>query len=177
MDWAGVLPKPVAVQASLDFPKLMREQQGMVFSLAYRFLRDRMRAEELAQDVFLRLYQHLDELESEAHAVFWLRRVTTQRCIDEARRRKRRPEVALDEMEPPAAPTHPGDPLLHEHLRRLVGSLPESARMIVLLRYQEDLGPAEIANVLGMQVNTVKSQLHRAIETLREKAAQLHLER
>ena len=69
------------------------------------------------------------------------------------------------------------DALLHEHLRRLVGSLPDATRMIVLLRYQEDLGPAEIAKVLGMQVNTVKSQLHRAIETLRAKAAQLHLER
>lgn len=175
------MPKPVAVQASLDFPKLMREQQGMVFSLAYRFLRDRMRAEELAQDVFLRLYQHLDELESEQHAVFWLRRVTAQRCIDESRRRKRRPEMPLDDSlldkVTPAAPADPGDPLLHEHLRRLVGSLPDSVRVIVLLRYQEDLGPAEIAKVLGMQVNTVKSQLHRAIETLREKATLLHLER
>lgn len=177
MDWAGVLPKPVAVQASLDFPKLMREQQGMVFSLAYRFLRDRMRAEELAQDVFLRLYQHLNELESEEHAVFWLRRVTAQRCIDESRRRKRRPEIPLDDVNPPAVSAHSDDVLLHERLGRLVGSLPDSIRMIVLLRYQEDLGPAEIARVLGMQVNTVKSQLHRAIETLREKAAQLHLER
>jgi RNA polymerase sigma-70 factor (ECF subfamily) len=177
MDWAGALPNSMAIRASLDFAGLMREHQGMVFSLAYHFLCDRMRAEDLAQDVFLQLYKHLHELESDEHAVFWLRKVTAQRCIDEARRRKRRQELPLDDVHPPAAQPNEGDAFLHEHLRRLLASLPEQARMIVVLRYQEDLGPAEIANVLGMQVNTVKSQLHRALEMLRTKAAQLQLER
>ena len=63
----------------------------MVFSIAWHLLRDRAVAEELAQDVFLSLHQHLAELESPEHVLFWLRRVTSNRALDEARRRQRRP--------------------------------------------------------------------------------------
>jgi RNA polymerase sigma-70 factor (ECF subfamily) len=80
-----------------DFAELVSEHQSMVYSLAYHFLRDRTAAEEIAQDVFLELHLHLGELQSPEHVVFWLRRVTANRCIDETRRRRRRPEVQLDE--------------------------------------------------------------------------------
>ena len=52
-------------------------------------------------------------------------------------------------------------------LRQVVAALPEKQRMMVVLRYQEDLGPAEIAELLEMPVNTVKSTLHRSLEELR----------
>jgi RNA polymerase sigma-70 factor (ECF subfamily) len=175
MEPAMALPNAAAVTAGTwDFSTLVRQHQSMVFSLAYYFLRERGTAEELAQDVFLQLYRHLEELQSEEHVVFWLRRVTANRCIDAARRRQRRPEVALDDAPDPVAPAFAGDPLLGERLRRLVASLPEKARMVVLLRYQEDLDPDEIASLLGMPVNTVKSQLHRALIMLRQKAEGLN---
>jgi RNA polymerase sigma-70 factor, ECF subfamily len=99
MDPAMALPNPVTTTAAaLDFAALVREHQAMVFSLAYHFLGERAAAEELAQDVFLRLFRHLGKLQSPEHVVFWLRRVTANRCIDEARRRQRRPEVELEEM-------------------------------------------------------------------------------
>jgi RNA polymerase sigma-70 factor (ECF subfamily) len=56
-----------------------------------------------------------------------------------------------------------------ERLRRLIASLPEKQRAIVILRYQEDMDPTEIASVLEMPVNTVKSKLHRALALLRGK--------
>ena len=59
--------------------------------------------------------------------------------------------------------------MLAETLRRLVETLPEKARMVVVLRYQEDLEPAEIAKVLEMPVNTVKSHLRRSLALLRDK--------
>lgn len=153
-----------------DFAELVVEHRAMVFSLAYHFLHDRAAAEEIAQDVFLELYQHLSELESPEHVVFWLRRVTANRCIDAARRRKRRLEVSLDAVPDPASPMAETELWLRERLRRLVASLPEKARMVVVLRYQEDLDPAEIAGLLQLPVNTVKSQLQRALLLLREKA-------
>jgi RNA polymerase sigma-70 factor (ECF subfamily) len=153
----------------------MRQHQAMVFSLACYFLRDRAAAEELAQDVFLQLYRCLDRLQSPEHVVFWLRRVTANRCIQEARRRQRRPEVPLEEVPCPPAPDE--DPLLREHLRRLVASLPPKTRMLVLLRYQEDLDPKDIAEVMQMPVNTVKSTLHRTLTILRQKAGALVLEK
>jgi len=140
----------------------------MVFSIAYHFLQDRSVAEELAQDVFLQLYRHLDGLESANHVTFWLRRVTAHRCIDHRRRRRFR-LLSLDSVAEPAAPSSPADPLLTRRLRGLISELPAHARIAVVLRYQEDLTPEEIARVLDRPVATVKSQLQRALKTLREK--------
>jgi RNA polymerase sigma-70 factor (ECF subfamily) len=153
---------------SLGFDVLVRRHQSMVFSIAYHFLQDRSAAEELAQDVFLQLYRHLDGLQSADHVTFWLRRVTAHRCIDH-RRRRRLPVVSLHHIAEPAAASSTGDLLLARRLRELVGRLPEHARIAVVLRYQEDLTPDEIARVLDRPVATVKSQLQRALKTLREK--------
>ncbi len=154
------------------FGDLVREHQAMVFSMAYHFLRDRALAEELAQEVFLHLHQNLAAIQSPAHLTFWLRKVTNHRCIDQARRQKVRPQISLEEVphEPVADFAH-RDPLLSEKLRRMVESLPEKARMVVILRYQEDLEPAEIAKTLDMPLNTVKSHLRRSLAALREKLA------
>ena len=152
------------------FAGIVREHQAMVFGLASNFLRDGALAEELAQEVFLELYQNLDSIQSADHLKYWLRRVASNRCIDHARRAKRRPVVGLDDVaEPVAAAVPESDPLLAGTLERYVGTLPEAARMVVVLRYQEDLAPSEIAKVLDMPVNTVKSHLQRSLAILREK--------
>jgi RNA polymerase sigma-70 factor (ECF subfamily) len=162
-----VAPWPAA--AVLDIDALVREHQSMVFSMAYHFLHDRAAAEEVAQDVFLALHRHRAEIESPAHAVFWLRKVTAQRSIDETRRKGRRPQVALEAVAEPASAPAPGDPLLGELLRRLIATLPETPRIVMVMRYQEDLDPAEIAEILEMPVSTVKSHLQRSLALLREK--------
>ena len=156
-------------ETGCDFAGLVREHQAMVFSIAWHFLHDRGLAEEVAQEVFLRLHQNVSSIQSEAHAVFWLRKVTAQRAIDESRRRKRRPQVALADVAEPAAAAPARDPMLRETLRRLVAALPETPRMVTVLRYQEDLDPAEISEVLGMPVATVKSHLQRSLALLRAK--------
>lgn len=148
----------------------------MVFSIALRILGDRSAAEETAQDVFLELHGKLDELESDAHILYWLRRATVHRAIDELRRRDRRPEVAMDSNDLPevaAGPVETTDPLLQERLDQLVASLPPVQRSVLVMRYQEDLSPDEIAEVLNMPVATVKSHLQRTLRLLREKAARV----
>ena len=152
-----------------EFASLVRQHQAMVFSVAWHFLRDRALAEELAQEVFLALYQHLGTLESPEHILFWLRKVTTHRALDVARGRQRRPMVSLEDAPEPVAVTAPGDPMLGAALRKLVAALPAKARMVVVLRYQEDLDPMEIAAILGIPIGTVKSQLQRALALLRGK--------
>jgi RNA polymerase sigma-70 factor (ECF subfamily) len=153
----------------LDFARIVDDNQSMVVSLAKRYLRDPDTAEEIAQDVFLQLYRQLGRIESEDHARFWLRRAICHRCIDESRKRKLRPLTGLDKIPEPPAETAEPDMLLNQRLRRLVGLLPETPRMIVLLRYQEDLDPSEISQVLEMPVSTVKSHLHRSLAVLRKK--------
>ena len=157
----------------IDFAEIVREHQAMVFSIAYHFLQDRSAAEELAQDVFLQLYKSLGDLESAEHVTHWLRRVAANRCIDVCRRRKLMPRIGLDQIPEPSSPARPGDPLLSRALRQLVASLPEKWRALVILRYQEDLDNEEIAAVMGMPVGTVKSQLSRALDFLREKASRV----
>jgi RNA polymerase sigma-70 factor (ECF subfamily) len=159
----------VAVRQGCDFDLLMREHRGMVFSIAYHFLHDRELADETAQDVFLVLHKNLAALDSPAHAVHWLRKVAVQRSIDAARRRYRRPQIALADVAEPATQPAGGDPLLGAMLRRLIASLPETPRMAMVLRYQEDLDPAEIAELMGIPVGTVKSHLQRSVVLLREK--------
>ncbi len=153
------------------FAMIVREHQGMVFSMAYHFLRDRWLAEELAQEVFLHLHKNLRAIQSPAHLVYWLRKVTSHRCIDQARRQKLRPRVSLTEYlerapEPAASGPAP-DPLLADVLGKLTARLPERSRMIVILRFQEDLEPAEIAEMMGIPLGTVKSNLHRSLALLR----------
>lgn len=153
----------------LAFAEIVREHQSMVFSLALHFLRDRALAEELAQEVFLNLHQNLSAIQSPAHLTYWLRKVTSHRCIDQTRRQKVRPQVSLEDVPEPMARHTEDDFMLSETLRRLVDTLPEKARMVVILRYQEDLEPAEIAKTLGMPLNTVKSHLRRSLAMLRDK--------
>src|SRR5690348_1431547 len=141
----------------------------MVFSIAYHFLHDRGAAEEIAQEVFLGLHRNLSAIESAAHAGFWLRKVAVQRSIDAARRRNRRPAVALEEVPEPSVDAPARDLLLGDMLRRLIATLPESQRMAMVLRYQEDLDPSEIAEMMDIPVATVKSHLQRALALLREK--------
>src|SRR5436190_18639769 len=155
-------------EIALDFETLVHRHQAMVFSIALHFLHDRPAAEELAQDVFLQLHRHLDAMQSADHVTFWLRRVTTHRCIDYSRRRRFN-FLRLDAVPEPAAATSTPDPLLSRRLRALVQKLPAPARMAVVLRYQEDLTPEEIARVLDRPVATVKSQLQRSLKTLKEK--------
>jgi RNA polymerase sigma-70 factor (ECF subfamily) len=158
-------------QTGCEFTELMREHRAMVFSVAYHFLHDRELAEETAQDVFLSLHRNLAGLQSAAHAGFWLRKVAVQRAIDASRKRKRRPQVALDDVAEPVARETVADPMLGETLRRLIATLAEAPRMAMILRYQEDLDPAEIADLMAIPVGTVKSHLQRSLALLREKLA------
>jgi RNA polymerase sigma-70 factor, ECF subfamily len=158
-----------AEDARPSFAEVLREHQGMVFSIALHYLRDRSVAEEVAQDVFLQLHRSFNELEPGIRMTFWLRKVTSNRCIDAIRKRKLRATVALDDAPEPRSAESQPDLLLNERLRALVGALPDKPRMVMVMRYQEELMPEEIARILGMPVRTVKSHLQRSLAMLREK--------
>jgi RNA polymerase sigma-70 factor (ECF subfamily) len=151
------------------FASVLRAQQSMVFSIAYHFLRDRPAAEEVAQDVFLQLHKRFADFESDAHISFWLRRVASNRCIDYVRKRKSQAAVALDDAPVPSVDGEPQDHFLNRRLQSLIASLPEKPRMVMILRYQEDMMPEEIASAMDMPVRTVKSHLQRSLAMLREK--------
>lgn len=152
-----------------SFSQIMLEHQAMVFSLAYHFLQNRAAAEDLTQEVFFGLYQNLHTIRSSAHLKRWLRQVTSRRCIDQGRRARLWRFLSLTDAPEPAAEIRMADPALTRRLQTLVATLPPKLRMTVLLRYQEDLEPSEIAAVLDVPLNTVKSNLRRSLELLHKK--------
>lgn len=156
-----------------EFRELVQLHQSRVFSIALRILGDRGTAEEVAQDVFLALYRDLDRFQSEEHLLAWLRRVAVHRATDACRRRTSRVDSAAEEFQeermPATGTTHAGGSV-SDGIEELIATLPPKQRAIVLLRYQEDMLPMDIAQTLGMPLATVKSNLQRALKQLRTQA-------
>lgn len=171
---------------SVEFRRLVETHQRMVFSLALRVTGEYGAAEEVAQDAFLELFRAAERLESEDHVRFWLRRVTVHRATDALRRRSRQPEAAAEEWmedhhggfgdgfdaaQPGQLSAGALNPGIEARLEELLRALPEAMRVAVVLRYQEDMLPEEIAALLAQPVATVKSHLQRGLHLLRRKAA------
>ena len=157
-----------------EFRRLIETHQRMVFSLALRIAGERPTAEEVSQDVFLELHRSGERLVSEDHIRFWLRRVTVHRATDALRRRALRPEAAAEEWiddrhSDPGWQRAASD--VGARLEDLLRALPEPLRVAIVLRYQEEMLPDEIALLLGQPVATVKSHLQRGLKLLRRKAA------
>lgn len=135
---------------------------GSVWRLALAQTGSKEDAEDVYQDVFLRLAQSATEFSSQEHLKAWLLRVAVNRCHDVARLRSRRPAVPLDSM--PFEPSDAG-PLSPDEVRALweaVGELPESMRVVIHLYYQEGYSGKEIAGLLGLEPSTVRTSLQRA---------------
>jgi RNA polymerase sigma-70 factor, ECF subfamily len=163
--------KPMAHDWQPDFEQLVDQHQSMVFSLALRMTGDRGLAEEIAQDVFVELDRNLGRMENAAHACFWLRRVAMSRSADALRRRRVRGIDLWVEMEDVhGVPQEDRASPLGARLERLLATLPEPQHAALVLRYQEDLTPEEIAATLEAPLATVKSHLQRGLKLLRAKA-------
>lgn len=150
---------------------IVREYQGMVYRIAHNFSNSPSIAEEIAQDVFLEFVRRRPEVASRSHLKAWLRRVATHRSIDTLRRKGARPEIPMEVL-PEVPVAHNGsDPLRDQQLRKLVRSLPEKQRVVIVLRFGEDLDVAEISRVLDIPSSTVRTQLSRALARMRERLA------
>ena len=152
---------------SSAFAALVRRYQRTVYSIALRMLNDRHRAEDLAQEVFLQLYRALNSIDSDTHLVFWLRKVAVNRAIDRMRQESRHDSEPLTDAVTVVDESVEDDLLLQRRMAELVAELSPAARAVVVLRYQEDLDPVDIAGTLDMSINTVKSHLKRSLMQLR----------
>jgi DNA-directed RNA polymerase specialized sigma24 family protein len=104
MDKAGVLPHRLSHEEETALPAFVDAvsmYQSLVFSIACHVLHNVPLAEEIAQDVFIRLYQDYSKITNSAHLVFWLRRTTTHRCLDLVRQSERHPQIPLDDVNLP----------------------------------------------------------------------------
>jgi RNA polymerase sigma-70 factor (ECF subfamily) len=165
----------------LAWEAFVRRFQGRVYGLSCSYLSDRDEARDLAQEVFVRLYETRGRWAEADHFLAWLCQVARNRAIDYQRRRRIRqpPSVVPEEEGLQAVDPSPGPAALLEHRsrRRLVQTalarLSSLSREIVMLRDVQELSVREVATLLGIPIGTVKSRASRARVELAEKVLAL----
>jgi RNA polymerase sigma-70 factor (ECF subfamily) len=161
------------------FEELVERHQRLVVGTVGRMLGTNSDAEDIAQQVFVRVWKNVKRYEPRAKFTTWLLKITRNLVFNELRRRSRHPAVPLqsetDEEERPLKDERavaPDASLLDHELQGAIDAaiarLPESQRMAVILRRYEELSYEEIAEALGQSVSAVKSLLFRARTELRE---------
>lgn len=157
------------------FETLYRSYVPRVFGLCRRMVGDPALAEEVTQDVFVRVWEKLHLYKGDRAFTPWLLTLAANVVRSRWRSDKRTTgrETALDEMagprEPVAAPT--SSPAGGIDLEKAIGTLPEGARNVFVLHDIEGYKHVEIAEMLGLATGTTKAQLHRARRMLREALA------
>ncbi len=169
-----------------SFELLLQKYRMPLVNFLHRMVRDVATAEDLAQEVFLRVYRARKKYEASAKFTTWLFRIATNLALNSLRDgRYRKMEVSLDgppeedeaPLEIPARETRIDERLIErdraELIRRAVMALPEKQRAAVLLHKYQEMDYAEIAHVLECSESALKSLLFRAYETLRVELAPL----
>jgi len=160
------------------FETLVRMYNRKVFALAYGFVRDQAAADDLAQEIFLKVYQALPNFRVESEFGTWLYRIAVNHVKDFLRKSGRRKTVSLDQVgDGPLAVGDGADARILEReeeerraaVRRVLETLPPKYRLILTLRDVEGLPYEEVARVLAIAPGTVDSRLHRARKMLRKK--------
>jgi len=166
-----------------SFELLLRKYRTPVINFLYRMVRDSAIAEDLAQEVFLRVYRARQEYAPSAKFTTWMFRIATNLALNALRdNRYRQLEISMDqpvetnESEQPALEVADGAPTAEQQLvartrteliRNAINVLPEKQRAAVLLHKYQELDYGEIAKILGCSESALKSLLFRAYETLR----------
>ena len=167
------------------FEELVERHKQRVFGIAYRYLGNAQDAEDVAQQVFINIYNAKASYKPTAQFTTWLYTVCKNTCL-KTFRKKRFPTVSIDEdveTDEETVPVQLPDPqaltplenALHREqeavVKEAIEALPENQKMVVLLYKYEELSYEEIAKITGLSVKAVKSALHRARVSLKEKLA------
>ena len=155
------------------FERLLAAYRGRVYRLAFSYVRSPADAEDLAQEAFVRLWRALPLYDGRASFSTWLYVIARNACLSELRRRGARPTTPLDgDAADPAAPRRSASAVdLRLECETLVESLDEPQRRIVRLFYLEERSYEQVAQMLDMPINTVRSHLHRARKRLASQMA------
>lgn len=154
------------------FEELYRTSSGRVFALCLRMSRDRARATELLQDVFVRVWEKLGSYRGEASFTTWLHRLAVNVVLEAERRDKRRND-RFEEDEDGGTESIMGrarTDSVHERmdLQQAIAALPAGARRVFVLHDVEGFQHNEIAQMTGLAEGTLRAQLHRARKLLME---------
>jgi RNA polymerase sigma-70 factor (ECF subfamily) len=173
------------------FEAFLREFQDMVFASAVRLVGNPAEAEDIAQTVFVKAFERFDRIGDSPAAAGWLKTVTTNLCLNHLSRHRSRWRLfsELTRDDPAAAPFEAqlvGDPGPvagleaadeHARLERALGRLPDHQRVPIVLFHFDEKSYQEIADLLGVSLGKVKTDIHRGREALRLELAPDHASR
>ena len=163
---------------SFAFQALVERHRAMVYRVAFQFAGNHHDAEDIAQEVFIKVYRSLDRFRQDAQLTSWMYRIVMNACIDH--RRRQRPAAAVpfgDDAEQkmlntpedtpgPESRAYAGE--LGQVLESEIGRLPKGQRIVFVMRHHQGMKLCEIAEALGLAEGTVKRQLHAAVHRLRQ---------
>jgi RNA polymerase sigma-70 factor (ECF subfamily) len=169
----AALSEPAAVLQELDIALLVETYSRTLFRVAYSVLRSRTDAEDIVQEVFIRVLTHRNSLQSVREMRVWLVRIAWNLALD-AKRRIRPGQMDVQFVESLVAESVSADELLQQSqtmhtAMREMKRLPRGEREVLLLSAVDELGSAEMASVLGRSESAVRALLFRARTRLRER--------
>ena len=164
------------------FQALVERHRSMVYRVAFQFAGNHHDAEDIAQEVFIKVYRSLDRFRQDAQLSSWMYRIVMNACIDH--RRRHSPAGAApfgeeaeqkmlntpEESPGPEATAYAGE--LGQVLEAEINRLPHGQRIVFVMRHHQGLKLCEIADALGLAEGTVKRQLHAAVHRLRQSLTQ-----
>jgi RNA polymerase sigma-70 factor (ECF subfamily) len=167
------------------YRELLGRYERPVFSIVYRMIRDREQAEDLAQETFVRVFNHIDRYDPKYKFSSWIFKIATNLTIDHIRRKElntvsidgSRNATTADQIEATAitiiSPDENPEELLEakelgEEIEEAIGRLRPEYRAAILLRHVEGREYQEIAEIMGLPLGTVKTYIHRGRNELRD---------
>ncbi|MBD3284814.1 sigma-70 family RNA polymerase sigma factor [candidate division WOR-3 bacterium] len=158
--------------------EIVKRYQGPIFAYVYRWMRNRADAEDLTQDVFIKMFRALGTYSRKSSFRAWLYRIARNRIIDFLRRKKPYAvdidNVVLEDENPTPIEVH-AKTSEREMLDKVIESLPPLYREVLLLRHRDELTYEEIVESTGIALGTIKARLHRARAMLKKQLTEAQL--
>ena len=162
--------KAQSLTADRRLAELYRRYGPTIYARCRRLLRDEVAAEDATQEVFLRVFRHIESAPSDQAALAWIYRISTNFCLNHIRDRSRQAEPV--ESLPEEVSDHPEPPMLDKDLAmRLLNRAPEYLRAPAILYYVDGLEQAQVAELLGISRRTVINRLNEFGSRARKFAA------
>jgi len=164
----SILLKKCAEGDELSWQQLIKKYSNLVFNICFQYTANSQIAEELTQDIFIKVYSNCTLLSKHPNFKYWLIKTTKNRCIDYYRKNRLNNNVKSMDSNPVTLKSHDTPEnkiLLTEKIRQLhkaILQLPASLRTVIILRDINELSYEEIAKILKIPIGTVKSKLNRA---------------
>ena len=154
------------------FTELVRRYKNLVYSVILRMVNDREEANDLAQDVFIKIYKNLDKYYPEYKFSTWVIRIATNHVID-YRRKKKQETVPIEDVEFSLRTEESPESAYIRHeqkeeLKKIVGDLPDMYKIPIMLYHEQGLSYQEISDIINEPLSKVKNRIFRGRRMLKE---------